>query len=433
MIDIQIREGKRVAQVSELHNWENNPREIKPEDFERLQQQIKLGEYKPILVMPDGTVLGGNMRLKAFNKLGIKEVWVSVISFEQQPNDKWMAVVNGDHMPAKLYDNEEHGMLEYALSDNDRAGYYIEEKVQELLRLYPVDPHLYAIDLKPPTLLDLRDPASDVTEDEPPEVDNLNVVSKLGEIYQLGKHRLMCGDSTSVEQVSKLMNGNKSDMVFTDPPYLMCFTGNVHADGSKSFNAQHGEIMNDSMSKEDGDKFIYNIFEVISAFNKGAYYVCFYRLGLDYIFRALDKMQNKYKALIIWDKGNHTLSNSDYMSRYEPIVYGWFNEHKFYGTRSNFDIWQIDRTVRNDLHPTMKPVALVAHALENSSVTDDIVLDLFGGSGTTLIASEQLGRTCYMSELDPKYCDVIRKRYAKFIGKEEEWESITPPIITTNN
>ena len=215
----------------------------------------------------------------------------------------------------------------------------------------------------------------------------------------------MCGDSTIKENVNKLMKNNKADMVFTDPPYLMNFEGNVHADGSKSYNAVHGKIKNDDMSREEGDKFIFKIFEIIKQYNKGAYYVCFYRLGLDYIFRALDKLNNRYKALIIWNKGNHTLSNSDYMSKYEPIVYGWFKNHLFYGNRSN-------------LHPTMKPVDLVVQAIKNSSKAEDIILDLFGGSGTTLIAAEQINRKCYMMELDPKYCDVIIKRWETLTGKK---------------
>lgn len=273
------------------------------------------------------------------------------------------------------------------------------------------------------------DPEPETQEDTPPAIDEQNTYSELGKMYQLGRHRLMCGDATKIEDVEKLMNGQRADMVFTDPPYLMGFEGNVCADGSKIFNASHGAIKNDKMSKEEGDQFIYDMFTTIKTFNKGAYYVCFYRLGLNYIFRALDKHNNDYKALIIWDKGNHTLSNSDYMSRYEPIIYGWFNDHKFYGGRSNFDIWSIERTQKNELHPTMKPIALCANAIKNSSVQDDTVLDLFGGSGSTLIACEQTNRTCYTLELDEKYVDVIRKRYWKFTtGSEEGWLENTPEI-----
>lgn len=211
----------------------------------------------------------------------------------------------------------------------------------------------------------IEEEKTEVTEVDVPE--EVETRCKRGDIWQLGEHRLMCGDSTVITDVEKLMNGEKADMVFTDPPYLMGFEGNVHADGSKSHNAKFGPIKNDKMSKEDGDQFILDIFTVIKEFCVGAYYVSFYRLGLDYIFRALEKLNNKYKSLIIWNKGVHTLSNSDYMSKYEPIVYGWFNEHNFYGDRSNFDIWDIQRTKKNDLHPTMKPVALVAKAIQNSS------------------------------------------------------------------
>jgi DNA modification methylase len=241
---------------------------------------------------------------------------------------------------------------------------------------------------------------------------------KAGEVWQLGEHRLMCGDSVNAENLAKLMNGEQADMVFTDPPYLMGFQGNVHADGSKSFNAKFGAIKNDKMSREDGDKFIYGVFDAIKTYCKGAYYVCFYRLGLDYIFRALDAHGNAYRALIIWDKGNHTLSNSDYMSKYEPIVYGWFHEHNFYGDRSNFDIWPIQRTQKNELHPTMKPLALCEKAIKNSSQQDNIVLDLFGGSGSTLIACEQLKRKARMMELDPHYCNVIIARWEKLTGQK---------------
>lgn len=258
----------------------------------------------------------------------------------------------------------------------------------------------------------------EVIEDEVPNAEEVETKVKKGDIWQLGEHRLMCGDSTSVTDVEKLMNGEKADMVFTDPPYLMGFEGNVHADGTKSFNAKFGAIKNDKMSREEGDKFILDIFNTIREFCSGAFYVCFYRLGLDYIFRALDKLENKYKALIIWDKGNHTLSNSDYMSKYEPIVYGWFNKHNFYGNRSNFDIWDIQRTQKNDLHPTMKPIALVAKAIENSSQKGGLVLDLFGGSGTSIIACEQTGRKCYTMELDEHYCDVIIKRWENLTKKE---------------
>lgn len=430
MINIAVTNGKRTAPIGELHGWKDNPRDIEVKDLERLKKQISLGEYKPILVMTDGTVLGGNMRLKAYKELGIENIWVSEISFKEYPDGRFMSLVNG-HPTGKFFDSVDQLMLEYALSDNDRAGYYIDTKLQELIELSPIDMTLYNADFAPPVPLDLalaEESQLETEEDIAPEVADGEAISKRGEVYQLGNHRLMCGDSTVYEDLKILMQNKKANMVFTDPPYLMGFTGNVHADGSKSHNASHGEILNDNMSREDGQEFVNKIFENIKAWCYGAYYVSFYRLGLDYVFSAMAKASMEYKALIIWNKGNHTLSNSDYMSKYEPIVYGWVNAHNFYGAKGSFDIWDIPRTQKNDLHPTMKPIALCAKAIDDSSKEGDVVLDMFGGSGSTLIACEQINRVCNIMELDPKYCDVIRKRYANLVSDGEEWEELTKQI-----
>jgi DNA modification methylase len=243
--------------------------------------------------------------------------------------------------------------------------------------------------------------------------------TKLGDIYQLGDHRLMCGDSTSIDDVEKLMP-ETANMIFTDPPYLMDFTGGIHADGSKSFNASHGAIKNDKMSKEEGNNFLDSINSMIQIKVDGAFYISFYRLGIDNYYSSLNRTGLKPRSLIIWDKGNHTLSNSDYMSMYEPIFYGWVNNHKFYGGNNGMDIWKVKRTAKNELHPTMKPVELVEKAVLDGSAVNGVVLDLFGGSGTTLIACEKHNRHAYLMELDPKYCDVIVKRWEDFTGKKAE-------------
>jgi len=229
----------------------------------------------------------------------------------------------------------------------------------------------------------------------------------------------MCGDSTSIDAVDKLMPDNQvANMCFTDPPYLMDFTGGIHADGSKSFNASHGAIKNDKMSKEEGNNFLDSINSMIQIKVDGAFYISFYRLGIDNYYSSLNRTGLKPRSLIIWDKGNHTLSNSDYMSMYEPIFYGWVNNHKFYGGNNGMDIWKIKRTAKNELHPTMKPVELVEKAVLDGSAVNGVVLDLFGGSGTTLIACEKHNRHARLMELDPKYCDVIVKRWEDFTGNK---------------
>jgi DNA modification methylase len=255
-------------------------------------------------------------------------------------------------------------------------------------------------------------------EDSVPDIPK-EPTTKLGDIYILGNHRLMCGDSTSTDAVDKLMEFGKADMVFTDPPYNMDFTGGIHADGSKSFNAKHGGIKNDKMTKTEAEDFFDAINSIIYAYCVGAFYITFYRLGIGEYWKSLERTNLKVRSLIIWDKGNHTLSNSDYMSKYEPIFYGWTGDnHNFYGGNNGMDIWEIKRTAKNDLHPTMKPVELIEKVLEDASKSGNTVLDLFGGSGSTMIACEKLGRKARLMELDPKYCDVIVKRWEDFTGKQ---------------
>ena len=203
----------------------------------------------------------------------------------------------------------------------------------------------------------------------------------------------------------------------------MDFTGGIHADGSKSFNAKHGGIKNDKMSKSDGDDFLDSINTVIKAKVDGAFYITFYRLGISQYYSSFERVGLKCRSLVIWDKGNHTLSNSDYMSMYEPIFYGWVNSHKFYGGKNGMDIWRIPRTSKNELHPTMKPVDLCVKAIEDGSQINGIVLDLFGGSGSTLIGCEKTLRHCRMMELDPKYCDVIIQRWQDYTGKQAALEA----------
>lgn len=376
--------------INDLKKYHKNAKKHPKEQVKRIANSIKeFGMCDPIGVWgEDNLIIEGHGRLKALKKLGYKEA----------------PIIRLDHL-------SEEQRKAYTLAHNKSAEseWDFEILAEELNSIVDIDMMDFGFDLS----IDEEEPK--VIEDEVPEVPE-EPKAKYGDIYQLGNHRLMCGDSTDINDVEKLMNGEKSHMVFTDPPYLMGFEGNVHGDGTKSHNAKFGAIKNDKMSREDGDKFILDTFNMIKNFNEGAYYVCFYRLGLDYIFRALDTLDNRYKALIIWNKGNHTLSNSDYMSKYEPIVYGWFNEHNFYGDRSNFDIWDIKRTKKNDLHPTMKPVELVEKAMLNSSKKGDIVLDLFGGSGTTLMVSEQLDRNARIMELDPRYVDTIINRWENMTG-----------------
>ena len=403
-----------------------NPRTISSRDKEKLRNSLEeFGLVDPIVInLKNNQIIGGHQRYDA-----ILDQYLLDGDFDKKLNLIRLGDIGWVFTETELTISDENAEKALNIALNKISGEWDFEKLEEVFNDLQVDDYdvdltgfdneeLMDLNINFPDKLSETLTETETTEDEYIETDDITVTVKKGEIYQLGPHRLMCGDSTHDKDIQALMNNEKADMVFTDPPYLMGFTGNVHADGTKSFNAKHGAIQNDKMSREDGDQFILKIFKNIQHYNRGAYYVCFYRLGLDYIFRALDKLGNKYKALIIWNKGNHTLSNSDYMSKYEPIVYGWFQEHNFYGDRSNFDIWDIPRTSKNDLHPTMKPIQLCSKAINNSSQKDDIVLDLFGGSGSTLIACEQLNRRCYTMELDEKYASVIIDRWEQFTGEK---------------
>jgi DNA modification methylase len=242
----------------------------------------------------------------------------------------------------------------------------------------------------------------------------------LGDLIEIGEHRLLCGDSTDSDQVAKLMNGQKADMVFTDPPYNIGFKGsmsNKMVNGKKapadSANQRHDEIKNDSMTEEEFYNFISDMLKEIKINCLGAFYICFGSQTLNQLLQPLLDLGIEYKSIIIWMKNQAIFSGKDFKSRYEPIVYGRFNDF-FNGARFNEeDIWEFARTQKNDLHPTMKPILLIENALNYSSKTGMKILDLFLGSGSTMVAAHQLKRKCYGMELDPKYCQVIIDRMIK--------------------
>jgi len=381
---------KQNIKISEIKLNPNNPRLIKDDKFKKLVQSIKdfpeMLNIRPIVVNKDMIILGGNMRYKACKEAGLKEV------------------------PIIITDLTEDQQREFLIKDNTSGGEWDWEVLQnewntEELDSWGLDLPAFEVD----EVLEAEEDDFESTTSEDP-------ISVLGDLYEIGEHRLLCGDSTCSDNVAKLMNGEKADMVFTDPPYLMDFDGGMttNKDGNwtKSFNATHGGIKNDKMDKSKESDFLDAINANIQLFTKGAFYICFYRLKLGDYFSSMDRTGLKTRTLITWNKGNHTMSNSDYWSKCEHIFYGWIDEHNWYGG-NDYDIWEISRTQKNDLHPTMKPIPLCEKAINNSSKTNDLVFDLFLGSGSTMVASHQLKRKCYGMELDPKYCDVIVKRMIK--------------------
>lgn len=386
--------------VDDLIPYARNARTHSDEQVAQIAASIKeWGWTTPILIDEEGEIIAGHGRVMAARKLGIEEI-------------PTMTAVGWTKAQKKAY----------VLADNQlpqNAGWDMDLLKVEVMDLDGDGFDLSLMGFEDDFIADmLAEPTEGLTdEDAVPEVPD-DPVTVEGDVWVLGDHRLMCGDSTSIDAVEKLMPENLANMIFTDPPYLMDFTGGIHADGSKSFNASHGGIKNDKMSEQDGNDFLDAINSVIAAKVDGAFYITFYRLGIDRYYASLARTGLECRSLIIWDKGNHTLSNSDYMSMYEPMFYGWVNSHKFYGGKNGMDIWRIKRTDKNELHPTMKPVELVEKAILDGSQVNGVVLDLFGGSGTTLIAAEKNGRVARLMELDPKYCDVIINRWCDFTGKD---------------
>lgn len=391
-------EHKAVA-IEQLIPYALNSRTHSDEQVAQLAASIReFGFTNPVLVDEENNLIAGHGRVMAARKLGLKEVPAVIVT--GLDDRKRRALIIADNKLALNAGWDEQALrveLEDLAADFGGLMGFSEDELAALLAEVKVEEGL-------------------TDEDAVPEA-GPEPITKPGDVWVMGKHRLLCGDSTSIDAVDKLMP-ETADMVFTDPPYLMDFTGGIHADGSKSFNAKHGRIANDKMSEQEGNDFLDAINSIILSKVSGAFYITFYRLGIDKYYASMSRTGLQCRSLIIWDKGNHTLSNSDYMSMYEPMFYGWVKDHKFYGGNNGMDIWRVERTKKNDLHPTMKPVALVEKALEDGSKPNDVVLDLFGGSGTTLIAAEKNGRVARLMELDPKYCDVIVKRWQEFTGKE---------------
>ena len=394
---------KQQVKISKVKGNPNNPRIIKNDKFKKLVKSIKdfpeMLKLRPIVVDEDMMVLGGNMRLKASKDAGLKEVWIEVAEGLSEEQKKEFIVK----------DNVGFGECEWDMLANQWDSVQLAE--------WGLDVWENEDDKKPEAGL--------IEDDEIPEVKESKV--KRGDIWQLGKHRVMCGDSTSSDDVAKLMNGEKANMVFTDPPYNVDFKGqelsNTTKDGKKILNhkganTKHETIKNDKLEDEEFILFIKEVLKNIKTYNKGAWYFTFCDLKLDLLLLPLKEMGFIWKSIIIWNKNQATLSGKDYKSRYEPIVYGSPN-NSFYGERyKQEDVWEFQRTLKNDLHPTMKPIPLIENGIKNSSKLNMIVLDLFLGSGSTLIAAEKLNRKCYGMELDEKYCDVIIERWEQFTGQK---------------
>jgi DNA modification methylase len=261
-------------------------------------------------------------------------------------------------------------------------------------------------------------------EDAVPEAPE-TAVTVPGDVWILGQHRLLCGDSTQMDAVEKVLAGGLADMVFTDPPYNV----NYGATMKDKLRGKKRKIANDNLG-QDFEQFLRDSCVNILAVTKGAIYVCMSSSEIHTLQRVFREAGGHWSTFVIWAKNTFTMGRSDYQRQYEPILYGWKEgtDHFWCGARDQGDVWFVKKPVVNDLHPTMKPVELVERAIRNSSKGRDTVLDPFGGSGTTLIACEKAARQARLIELEPKYCDVIVRRWQEFSGMQAVLEGDERPF-----
>jgi len=385
--------------VSALVPYARNARTHSDAQVAQIAASIaEFGWTNPILVDGDKGLIAGHGRLLAARKLELNEVPVIELSHLTPEQKK-----------------------AYILADNrlaENAGWDQELLKLELAELKSADFDLELMgfsDKELDELLGMNEEGGGLTEDDAIPETPVDPVSRPGDLWILGNHRLLCGDSTMLSDVEKLMGGELADMAFTDPPYNVDY-GNSAKD---KLRGKDRRILNDALG--DGFyKFLYDACVNLLLVTKGACYVCMSSSELHTLQKAWLDAGGKWSTFVIWAKNTFTLGRADYQRQYEPILYGWKqgSDHFWCGDRDQSDIWNYNKPRVNDLHPTMKPVELVERAIKNSSKSRDIVLDLFGGSGTTLIACEKTNRQARLLELDPKFVDVIVKRWEEYAGQK---------------
>lgn len=426
----------KTVKINELKPHPKNPRVHPDSAIDKLVRSIKeFGWTNPILVSKDGYILAGHARLKAAEKAGIQEVPVIYLELEGAKAEAYLIADN------RLQDETDWDLpkLKDLLQELDTGEFDLEltgfdmGEIEDLMTQFHVP--------------------EEIIEDEVPEPPE-EPITKPGDLWILGKHRLLCGDSTKAKDVERLMNGEKADMVFTDPPYNVNYGDKAsmlekYQKGHSNVNS----IKNDNMDNDDFLRFLTSAFKnIYSALCPGGpFYICHAETtGLEFR-KAVINSGLLLKQCLIWVKNILVLGRQDYQWIHEPILYGWKPgaAHKWYGgfnkttvieDRPNLrkmkkeelikfaeellegkhhtTVIREDKPTKSVEHPAMKPVKLVGYLINNSSKIGDKVLDIFGGSGSTLIAAEQLDRACYIMELEPAYCDVIVQRWENFTGQK---------------
>ena len=394
-------------QLDALIPFAKNSRTHSGDQVAQIAASIKeFGFTNPVLIDNDGGIIAGHGRVMAARKLKLKEV--PCIRLGHLTDAQKRAYVIADNKLA-LNAGWDDEMLKLELGDLKELNFDLS------LTGFSTD-EINAL-LTPDVVEGLTD------EDAVPEVPD-EPVTKLGDVWVLGKHRLMCGDSTSVDAAATLCKESAVDMLLTDPPYNVAYEG-----GTK----EKLTIQNDSMGNDQFRQFLRDAFVTADTVMKSGAVFYIWHADLEgYNFRgACSDAGWKVRQCLIWKKSSLVMGRQDYHSKHEPCLYGWKEGagHLWAADRKQTTIFEFDKPSRNGEHPTMKPVGLFEYQMLNNTKGGDIVLDLFGGSGTTMLAAEKHGRVAYLMELDPKYCDVIVQRWQEFTGKTATLESTGQPFM----
>lgn len=378
--------------IEELIPYEFNAKLHPEEQIEQIKNSIvRFKNNDPIAIDCNNVIIEGHGRYQALMELGYTEVECIILDLTEEEAKAYRLV----HNQLTMNTDWDMEMLKKELS-----------KIELDMSFFGMEELLDGIEE------DLSEAKEDDFDVDAAAESIKEPTAKLGDVYQLGNHRLMCGDSTSIDDVEKLMNGHRCDLLITDPPYNVDYEGTA------------GKIQNDSMKNDEFHQFLYDVFTNAYMVLKdgGCFYVWYASREVVNFQSAIEEAGLTVKQELIWNKNSLVIGRQDYQWKHEPCLYGWKEtaSHNFYGDRKQTTVIDWDRPTKSELHPTMKPVGLFDYQIKNSSKKGDIVLDLFGGSGTTIVACEQNGRTAYSMEYDPKYVDVIIKRWETLTGGKAE-------------
>ena len=421
--------------LNEIKPATYNPRIMSIEEQEKLEKNLQeFGLVDPIIInLKNNQIIGGHQRYEILQKEQEKTGKQKEFTLIQMGDIGWV------FLDEDMYINDENHEKALNLALNKISGEWDTNKLQSLLEeitLTDLDVELTGFDnidyteINETTLDEIlhtlnentiHEPQKTVEEDNYTEKHtNIETNIKQGDIYKLGNHKLICGDCTKKETLTKLIQNNKIDCLITDPPYGVDY-GNKNEFLNKYDNGNRNQtpILNDAI--DDYKQFFTKVLQNIKQFlnNYNTIYIFMSGVQLHNLQISIDETGYKFSQYLIWLKNNHVLSRFDYQPKTEYCLYGWYNHHKYYG-EFNTDILEFPRPQKSKLHPTIKPIPLISKLIQNSTKEKMNILDVFGGSGTTLIACEQLNRNCYMIELSPEYCQTIINRWEKYTGQKAE-------------